>query len=228
MMHSNTKRWRSARGCAALAFAAMLALLPGAGPAHAAAFNVNSTLDEIDANIGNGVCASTPSDVCTLRAAIQEANTSTGVPDTINLPPNVYTLTRVGANEDAAATGDLDIAFDSGGVYIYGSSLGQVIIDGGGLDRVFDICCQTNLLHMENLTIRNGRLQPGRLGFYDHGHGAGIHNHGVLELKNVTRTPSTIEAARTPGAAAGSPTAVASRQLRTPPVARCMPPAMER
>src|SRR5258706_7710853 len=46
---------------------------------------------------------------------------------------------------------------------------------------------------MEELTIRNGRLQPGRLGFYNHGHGAGIHNHGVVELKNVTISGNTVD-----------------------------------
>jgi uncharacterized repeat protein (TIGR01451 family)/CSLREA domain-containing protein len=196
MAYACTRRstWRYwLRACAALALALLLAL-PGAGPARAAGFfSVNSTLDERDANVGDGSCFSTPSGKCTLRAAIQEANASAGVPDTINLPAGVYTLTRVGANEDAALTGDLDIAYNSGGVYIYGSSLGQVIIDGGGIDRVFEVCCQTNLLHMEELTIRNGRLQPGRLGFYDHGHGAGIHNHGIVELKNVTISGNTVD-----------------------------------
>jgi uncharacterized repeat protein (TIGR01451 family)/CSLREA domain-containing protein len=193
MARSKARCWAGARGCGALALALLLALVLGAGPARAAGFFVNSTLDEVDANIGDGVCSSAPSAKCTLRAAIQEANASAGVPDTISLPPGVYTLTRAGANEDAAATGDLDIAYNSGGVYIYGSSLGQVIIDGSGIDRVFDVCCQTNLLHLEYMTIRNGRLQPGRLGFYDHGHGAGIHNHGVLELRNVTISGNTVD-----------------------------------
>jgi len=188
---SRRRRWAS--GGAVLTLALLLALMSGAGPAHAAGFFVNSTLDEIDANIGDGICSSTPSGKCTLRAAIQEANFSTGVADTISLPAGIYTLTRAGANEDAAATGDLDITYNSGGVSIYGSSLDKVIVDGGGLDRVFEICCQTNLLHLEELTIRNGRLQPGRLGFYDHGHGAGIHNHGVLELKNVTISGNTVD-----------------------------------
>lgn len=188
-----SQRLHCAHGCATLGLALLLALLMGAGPAHAAGFFVNSTLDEVDANIGNGACFSTPSGKCTLRAAIQEANASPGVPDTISLPEGVYTLTIAGANEDASATGDLDITYNSGGVYIYGTSLGKVIIDGGGIDRVFEICCQTNLLHLEELTVRNGRLQPGRLGSYDHGHGAGIHNHGDLELKNVTISGNTVD-----------------------------------
>ncbi|MCU0499205.1 MAG: right-handed parallel beta-helix repeat-containing protein [Anaerolineae bacterium] len=47
-----------------------------------ATFTVNSTLDASDANIGNGSC-STSTGVCTLRAAIEEANFTTGT-DTIN------------------------------------------------------------------------------------------------------------------------------------------------
>jgi CSLREA domain-containing protein len=184
------KRWRLIGSGAALAIATMLALLPGAGPARAAAYSVTRFDDPAPGACNAGDCS--------LREAIIAANASTGVADTINLPPGVYTLTRAGANEDAAATGDLDIAFNSGGVYVYGSSLGQVIIDGGGLDRVFDICCQTNLLHIENVTIRNGRLQPGRLGFYNHGHGAGIHNHGVLELRNVTLVGNTVDNSGSP------------------------------
>jgi CSLREA domain-containing protein len=98
----------------------LLTLVPGAGPADASAYSVTRFDDPAPngCNVGD----------CSLREAIIAANASTSVPDTISLPPGIYTLTRAGANEDAAATGDLDIAFNSGGVYIYGSSLGQVII----------------------------------------------------------------------------------------------------
>src|SRR6185369_6141371 len=52
---------------AAVAFAIALPVA-----AHAATFTVNSTGDGIDATPGNGICA-TSGNVCTLRAAIQEA-----------------------------------------------------------------------------------------------------------------------------------------------------------
>ena len=48
-------------------------------------FNVDSTVDVVDANIGNGICA-TGGGACTLRAAIQEAN-ALGPVVTINVPP---------------------------------------------------------------------------------------------------------------------------------------------
>lgn len=65
-----------------LAVALGPSLLPGMGPipvAHAATFTVNSTGDEPDLNPGDGLCAVDEVDfLCTLRAAIQEANASLG------------------------------------------------------------------------------------------------------------------------------------------------------
>src|SRR5713101_1679664 len=82
--------------------------------------NVTTTLD--------GVAGS-------LRAAIIQANASHG-PDTIMVPAGTYTLTLAGANEDDAATGDLDIRND---LTISGAGAATTIIDGGGLDRVFQV-----------------------------------------------------------------------------------------
>ena len=48
-------------------------------------------------------------DVCTLRAAVMEANDHEG-DDTIMLPAGTYTLSNMGAGEDAAKTGDLTSA----------------------------------------------------------------------------------------------------------------------
>jgi hypothetical protein len=65
--------------------------------AQAATFTVNSPLDVVDANPGNGVCETAPGNgVCTLRA-VEEANTLGAGDDTIILPPNTYLLTL--ANE---------------------------------------------------------------------------------------------------------------------------------
>lgn len=78
-----------------------------------AAFIVNSNGDQVDNNIGNGVC-STSGGVCTLRAAIQEANRLAGNDSiTINAGINI-TLTTGNPDNDAfgensASEGDLDI-----------------------------------------------------------------------------------------------------------------------
>src|SRR5215510_7899257 len=80
-----------------------------AGEAAAADFVVNSVGDVTDAAPGNGICETgAGNQECTLRAAIQEANALSGH-DVVRLPPGIYPLTRTGAGEDAAATGDLDI-----------------------------------------------------------------------------------------------------------------------
>ena len=68
-----------------------------------------------------------------LRAAIQTANTSAGVADTINLPAGTYVLNLTGAGEDAAATGDLDIWDD---LKIRGAGAGATIVDGAAADRL--------------------------------------------------------------------------------------------
>ena len=85
-----------------------------------AAFTVNNNGDAVDNNIGNGVC-STAGGVCTLRAAIQEANRLAGNDSiTINAGINI-TLNLGNPDNDAfaqnsASEGDLDIfcAIDAG------------------------------------------------------------------------------------------------------------------
>ena len=49
-----------------------------------ATFTVNSVVDAVDANPGNGICT-TAGGICTLRAAIQETNALAGA-DIITLP----------------------------------------------------------------------------------------------------------------------------------------------
>jgi CSLREA domain-containing protein len=106
--------------------------------ASAAEFNVNSIADAADANPGDGICATEAGgNVCTLRAAIQEANASAGN-DTINIPLGTYSLAIAGEAEDASATGDLDIT-DAAGVIIQGAGAASTFVDGNGVDRVFHI-----------------------------------------------------------------------------------------
>ncbi|MDB4881604.1 MAG: polymorphic outer membrane protein, partial [Gemmatimonadetes bacterium] len=122
----------------------------------AATVTVNSTADAVDANPGDGLCA-TVTGVCTLRAAIQEANALPG-DDVISLPPGTYTLTIAGAGEDAAARGDLDITSN---VSIQGGGfVGTTIIDGnGGVtgDRVFHVMHGAKA-DFGGVTIQGGRV----------------------------------------------------------------------
>jgi CSLREA domain-containing protein len=119
--------------------------------ARAATFNVTSTMDAGDASPGDGVCASVGSG-CTLRAAIQEANALAGA-DTVMLPAGTYLLTAGGATarcEDTAAQGDLDIIDD---VTVIGAGAPMTIIDGNGIDRVFDVAAKADI---RGVTLRNG------------------------------------------------------------------------
>jgi len=140
-------------------------------------FTVDDQTDAVDAMPGDMQCA-TAAGHCTLRAAIQEANALSG-PDTITLPTGTYKITISGTDEDAAATGDLDVTDD---LTIMGNGVG-VVIDGGMLDRVFDIFAPA-VVSISNVTIQNGRLQTGD--------GAGIRvNHGTLTVTAVTITGNT-------------------------------------
>ena len=155
-------------------------------PAAAATFTVNDTADAVDAVPGDGTCA-TAGSTCTLRAAIQEANAHTG-PDTIMLPAGAYLLTIAGQAEDAAATGDLDITDD---LTIAGASTDSTILDGNGIDRIFDVFNTASHVEISGLTIRNGNPGPGAGGLSTAGYGGGIYNSSVLALSNVIVTTNT-------------------------------------
>ena len=140
--------------------------------AHAANFIVNSPADTVDINPGDGACADA-SAKCTLRAAIMEANALAG-PSTITLPVGTHILTIVGIGEDAAATGDLDI---KGNLTINGAGAASTIIDGGGIDRVFEIL-PLAIVMIDAVTVRNGNVDNG----------GGVSNQGILSMTNTIVT----------------------------------------
>ena len=125
--------------------------------AEAAIFKVNSTDDIVDAAPGNGVCL-TGTGVCTLRAAVQEANALAGA-DEIRLKAATYRLTLTGAGEDLAATGDLDIT-DS--VTIVGKGATLTVVDGNHSDRVFQVFGpNTHIVNFVGMKIQNGVVTSG-------------------------------------------------------------------
>jgi CSLREA domain-containing protein len=135
-------------------------------------FIVNITADAVDANPGDGICEiALGSGLCTLRAAIQEGNALSGE-DTITLPSGFYTLTIGGVNEDAAATGDLDITDN---LIINGAGEEVTVIDGNALDRVLSVN-NASQVAISMVTIRNGNISDE--------YGGGIYNSGVLTLTN--------------------------------------------
>ena len=90
-----------------------------------------------------------------LREAVIAANNTAGA-DAITLGAGTYTLTRSGANEDAASTGDLDI---NGDLTINGAGANTTFIDGGALDRVFEVLGSTATI--SGVTLGNGSATDG-------------------------------------------------------------------
>jgi len=158
-----------------------------ASPTSAAVFTVSSVEDLPDLDPGNGVCVAyivflPPFYVfpfCTLRAAIQETNALSGS-DVIQLQSREYLLNNAGAGEDLGATGDLDI---TGPLSILGTGVEQTVINGNGLDRVFDIHTDASSVLLANLSITGGRSVTGN---GDRTGGGGVRNRGGLRLSAVS------------------------------------------
>jgi VCBS repeat-containing protein/predicted outer membrane repeat protein len=119
-----------------------------------ATFTVNSYLDTVDANPGDGL-AQDASGMTSLRAAVMEANALPGF-QSIVVPAGTYRLTIQGLGSATAATGDLDLT-DS--ISILGSRAADTIIDATGLnDRIFDVT-QDSLIRLQGLTITGGLVK---------------------------------------------------------------------
>lgn len=134
-----TARLRTRRPSVVLFAAAALAapLLTACEPA-AVTFTVTTAADAVDANIGDGICA-TAAGACSVRAAVQEGNTNTDPgPVEVVLQPLEVAIGLPGANEDASATGDLDLTrrFRFVGTT---SAINSSRLAGPGGDRLFDV-----------------------------------------------------------------------------------------
>jgi uncharacterized repeat protein (TIGR01451 family)/CSLREA domain-containing protein len=152
---------------------------------------VTSTLDAIDLDPGDGVCEISAGGPCTLRAAIQEANSlaNSNGPDQITLAAGTYTLSIDGTDEQQAATGDLDIRED---LILEGAGAADTIIDAAGIDRALDIA--RGNVTISGITIRGGVIRDNDDLF--EGSGGGIRNEDNLTIiaSTVTGNISTIGA----------------------------------
>ncbi len=120
--------------------------------------------------------------VTSLREAIIEAN-STPEDDTIQLTAGeTYNLTISGSDEDAAATGDLDIVAGGGEITVISQGEEKAVIDAGGEtginDRVFHVL-EEAVLQLENVEVTGGIVS---------GDGGGINNLGIASINNSTIT----------------------------------------
>ncbi len=122
----------------------------------AAIYVVNTSGDWPDNDLMDGVCdtgLSGQTPICSLRAAIMEANATQGVDDTILLPNNIGTfqLSRID-EDDNAFKGDLDITDNLS--IINGTQAGATI-DADYIDRAFHIL-PNNQLILQGINIING------------------------------------------------------------------------
>jgi hypothetical protein len=148
--------------------------------AHAASFTVNSTTDEVDLTAVDNLCV-TQSGTCTLRAATQQANASNS-DDVINVPAGDYQLTIGGADEDASATGDLDLNPSGAAperVTINGAGARTTRIIGVAGDRVLNWTDEDITVDVSGVTITGGSGVN---------QGAGIDGSGTFTLTNVAVT----------------------------------------
>ena len=128
-------------------------------------FLVTFDVDRTDDTAAATACTGAPND-CSLRGAIIAANSAADAV-AINLQPaNTYSLTIANATqENAAATGDLDITTTHQVTIVGGGSSGvnASIIDASGLtsgnmhDRAFQLTGSAVSVTFENLAIKNGQ-----------------------------------------------------------------------
>ncbi|MGB5478055.1 MAG: choice-of-anchor Q domain-containing protein [Thermoanaerobaculia bacterium] len=114
---------------------------------------------------------------CSLREAVIAANEN-GEADMIMLPAGIYTLSQPTSSGDDPEGGSLDITAD---VTVQGAGARETIVDGGGLDRVFDVYATAGFVYLNDLTARNGVRATGS--------GGGILNRGtILTISRCTVT----------------------------------------
>jgi hypothetical protein len=171
------------------ALALSVALCLGwSGSAAAGVYDVAAgSSDAVDANTADAGICDAGGGVCTLRAAVQTANSAGSAgPDTIRLPAGgTFTLTLPGS-EDDAVSGDLDLKTT---MTIVGLGAGATITgDVAPVDRILDIPSGGPTITLSNLTITKGAAPSGANG------GAIKQESGSLTINNSSignsKTPS--------------------------------------
>lgn len=161
-----------------LLLALFASALVSVGEAGAIIFNVDSILDQVDDDTSDGLCH-TASNLCTLRAAVMQANVITGENVRIELPSGIYTLVLPPFGANGPESGDLNLTAPPAGgaiIEIRGASAASSIVDAAHIDRVLRIEAGRTAL-ISRLTVRNGRVDSSSPEY-----GGGIYTSGVLTL----------------------------------------------
>ena len=164
-------------GLALFAFALLAAHRALAAPSSVT-FTVNSPLDRIDDNVGDGNCH-TADGTCTLRAAVMEADVASSANGAmIVVPAGIYTLTIPAGVPDGANNGDLNLTVGNPiAISIVGAGETRTIIDASQNDRVLSVDANRTAT-ISGVTLRNGAVSAS--------YGAGILNHGALTVDHTT------------------------------------------
>lgn len=147
-------------------------------PPSSATLQVDSTTDGLNA----GACLNKLTGQCTLREAIQEANSQAGA--MIDIPAGTYTLTIPPAGGDDNTTGDLNV---TAAMTLVGT--GTTIITAGasqtaGIDRVFHIT-GNGTVSVSNVVIEFGQTNNSSDLANQGGGGILFDGSEALCLKNV-------------------------------------------
>jgi hypothetical protein len=140
-------------------------------------FTVDSNGDEVDQTI-DGTCA-TAGNVCTLRAAIQEANANFPDSDTINFAPGVTGQILL-TSELPPITGDVTIT---------GPGAAHLAVDGANAYRVLDVQATTSI---SGLTIRHGLAPVSDDHTFTNAGGISASNDMTLDRVVVTENRATV------------------------------------
>ena len=176
------RRLLQARTALPLATLATFLLMVLAPPAGAATFTVDSGADAHDLTAADRICDVDDGTevVCTLRAAVEQANATIGdeapTDDVVNVNvPAVQLSLAVGGV--IAITSNIQI----NGVYSSQPTITQESpLSPGSGDRVFDITAGT-VVGLDNLTISGGEANSGNDFF-----GGNIQSRGNLTIRNST------------------------------------------
>ena len=175
---------------------ALLHFMGSLGGALFAATCLFATVAAVD------IPVTTPTDLidlngdCSLREAIEAANTDTVVDacpagsgaDVILIPTGTITLSISPVLTNSNATGDLDLFTE---MTLQGVDARTTVIDGAGLDRILHISTTASVT-VADLTLTNGHAPDGiPYNEYENppgsgGHGGAVLNEGTLWMQRVT------------------------------------------
>jgi CSLREA domain-containing protein len=150
---------------------------------------VDTTADGPDTKPKDGVCKAKLAmltkpgkSYCSLRAAIQTVNFGPRGTYVIKLPAGTIHLSVKGREEGKAAKGDLNVLQED--VTVIGQGPAKTTIDGGGIDRVFDVSAFARLT-VEDLHITGGSRNLHAGYGTEKNFGGAIRAKGALVLRQV-------------------------------------------